>query len=131
WLPGVPQVYYVGLLAGHNDMDLLARSGVGRDINRHHYSPAEITAALQRPVVADLCRLIRLRNAHPAFQGRFSLLPSDDETLAMQWADGPHSATLTVNLRSRAVQVQLQGPDGSQAHPLQQAAAAGSPAVAL
>ena len=36
--PGIPQVYYVGLLAGENDMALLAKSGVGRDINRHFYS---------------------------------------------------------------------------------------------
>jgi len=121
----------VGLLAGHNDMDLLARSGVGRDINRHHFGPAEITAALQRPVVADLCRLIQLRNTHPAFQGQFSLLPSDDGTLALQWADGPHQATLTVQLRSRAVQVQLQGPEGSQRYALQQAAAAEHPAAVL
>ena len=38
FLPGMPQVYYVGLLAGENDMALLARTGVGRDINRHHYT---------------------------------------------------------------------------------------------
>ena len=40
--PGVPQVYYVGLLAGTNDLDLLRRTGVGRDINRHHYTRAEL-----------------------------------------------------------------------------------------
>jgi sucrose phosphorylase len=34
--PGVPQVYYVGLLAGENDMSLLAKTGIGRDINRHY-----------------------------------------------------------------------------------------------
>jgi sucrose phosphorylase len=27
--PGIPHVYYVGLLAGRNDMTLLARTGVG------------------------------------------------------------------------------------------------------
>jgi sucrose phosphorylase len=36
-LPGTPQIYYVGLLAGGNDTELLARTGVGRDVNRHHY----------------------------------------------------------------------------------------------
>jgi sucrose phosphorylase len=30
--PGIPQVYYVGLLAGTNDLVLLRRTGVGRDI---------------------------------------------------------------------------------------------------
>ena len=33
FLPGVPQVYYVGALAGENDMELLKRTNVGRDIN--------------------------------------------------------------------------------------------------
>ena len=35
--PGIPQVYYVGLLGGTNDVELLARTGVGHDINRHYY----------------------------------------------------------------------------------------------
>lgn len=67
--PGIPQVYYVGALAGSNDVDLLSRSGVGRDINRHHYTSAEIDAALERPVVRELFALCRFRNTHPAFDG--------------------------------------------------------------
>ena len=53
--PGVPQVYYVGLLAGRNDMELLARTGNGRDVNRHYYSRDELRAELERPVVRALC----------------------------------------------------------------------------
>ena len=34
FVPGIPQIYYVGLLAGANDLDLLRRTRVGRDINR-------------------------------------------------------------------------------------------------
>ena len=45
--PGVPQVYYVGLLAGTNDLDLLRRTGVGRDINRHYYTQAELQERLE------------------------------------------------------------------------------------
>jgi sucrose phosphorylase len=85
FLPGVPQVYYVGLLAGVNDMALLQRTGVGRDINRQHFSTAEITDALTQPVVQDLLALIRLRNEHPAFNGKFSVLPSAAETLHLRW----------------------------------------------
>ncbi len=47
--PGVPQVYYGGLLAGSNDLDLLRRTGVGRDINRHYYTPAELNDAAATP----------------------------------------------------------------------------------
>ncbi len=72
FLPGVPQVYYVGLLAGGNDMDLLARTGVGRDVNRHHYAPDEVTADLQRPVVRAQLAGLRLRREHPAFAGEFT-----------------------------------------------------------
>ncbi|MEK8051295.1 sucrose phosphorylase [Ideonella sp. DXS22W] len=112
WLPGVPQVYYTGLLAGHNDMDLLARSGVGRDINRHHYTSAEIDADLQRPVVQALCSLIRLRNTHPAFQGSFEVLPADDHLLHLQWRaeDGAglaHVARLAVDLSLRSARISV------------------------
>jgi sucrose phosphorylase len=100
FLPGVPQVYYVGLLAGENDMALLKASGVGRDINRHHYTPAEIEAALQRPVVRRLCDLIRLRNTHPAFNGRFELLDSAEGELALRWQHEGRSAALRVDLKS-------------------------------
>ena len=99
FLPGVPQVYYVGLLAGENDLALLARTGVGRDINRRRYARAEIDAALARPVVQRLLELIRLRNEHPAFGGTFSLADSDDATLHLRWQQGSHHAELRVDLR--------------------------------
>jgi sucrose phosphorylase len=98
FLPGIPQVYYVGLLAGANDMALLARTGVGRDINRHYYTREEIDAALPRTVVADLLALIRLRNEHPAFQGTFELLPSGNEALELCWRNGVAQARLRVDL---------------------------------
>jgi sucrose phosphorylase len=105
FLPGVPQVYYVGLLAGENDMELLARSRVGRDINRHPYSRAEIEAAMQRPVVQRLCELIRLRNAHPAFHGRFELLDSAAEAIAMRWTAGQQWLELRVDLKAPRLQL--------------------------
>jgi sucrose phosphorylase len=111
FLPGVPQVYYVGLLAGENDMALLARSNVGRDINRHHYSRAEIDAALRRPVVQDIVALIRLRNTHPAFSGTFELQGGDDGLLALRWRWGSDWIALTVSLAERTLLVE--GNDGS------------------
>ena len=100
FLPGVPQVYYVGLLAGDNDLALLVKSGVGRDINRHHYAAGEVQQALARPVVQRLLRLIRLRNTHAAFGGQFTLLDTDAQTLGLHWQQGAHTAALHVNLAS-------------------------------
>jgi sucrose phosphorylase len=98
FLPGVPQVYYVGLLAGTNDLERLARTGVGRDVNRHAYTEDEVLAALARPVVRELCELIRLRNAHPAFGGAFAALPTAPGRLALEWRAGEHVARLDCDL---------------------------------
>lgn len=95
--PGIPQVYYVGLLAGTNDLDLLAKTGVGRDINRHYFSWDEVQEALSRPVVRSLLKLIRFRNEHPAFQGQFSLLPSADPLLILRWNKDETWAQLEVD----------------------------------
>jgi sucrose phosphorylase len=105
FLPGIPQVYYVGLLAGLNDMDLLSQTGVGRDINRAHYSRSELNAQLQRPVVQRLLALIRLRNQHPAFGGRFELLQSGAQELALRWTLQAHSAELRVDLTRGQAQI--------------------------
>jgi len=96
--PGVPQVYYVGLLAGANDTELLARTGVGRDVNRRHYTDAEVAEALGRPVVRALARLIRFRNAHGAFAGEMTCLETEPGTVAIRWRAGEHVARLSADL---------------------------------
>ncbi|MGE5376882.1 MAG: sucrose phosphorylase [Bacteroidota bacterium] len=103
--PGVPQVYYVGLLAGENDMALLAKSGVGRDINRHYYTTEEINRAVQRPVVQSLFELIRFRNWHPAFDGTFSLPATRESEITLRWDNGEAWAMLEVNFDSGSYQI--------------------------
>ena len=65
--PGIPQVYYVGLLAGKNDLELLEETKEGRNINRHYYSNEEIAEEVQRPVVKALLNLFSFRNRSEAF----------------------------------------------------------------
>ena len=71
--PGIPQVYYVGLLAGRNDLKLLEETKVGRNINRHYYSLDELETETERPVVKKLLALMEFRNSHPAFDGSFRM----------------------------------------------------------
>ncbi|WP_052666921.1 sucrose phosphorylase [Nitriliruptor alkaliphilus] len=103
FLPGVPQIYYVGLLGGGNDVDLLERTGVGRDINRHRYTPDEVATALDRPFTQRLIALLRLRRTHPAFRGGWELLGAPDHQLAMRWTAGDDVAELRVDLRDRSL----------------------------
>jgi sucrose phosphorylase len=95
---GVPQVYYVGLLAGENDVVAVERTGEGRAVNRHDYSDTEIDAALARPVVRRLLELVRLRNTHPAFDGTLEVACDDRSSLSMRWRAGEASCQLTVDV---------------------------------
>lgn len=96
--PGIPQVYYVGLLGGQNDMELLTRTGVGRDINRHYYTDDEIDTALKQPMVQRLVELIRLRNSHPAFNGEFHVKAPTENLIEMHWKLDEHWVKLHVDL---------------------------------
>jgi sucrose phosphorylase len=96
--PGIPQVYYVGFLGGANDMDLLAHTGAGRDINRHYYTRPEIDAALGRPLVRKQIELIRLRNTHPAFAGDFHVEVPAESRVQIQWRHQEHWVNLHVDL---------------------------------
>ncbi|MEV4701818.1 sucrose phosphorylase [Actinoplanes sp. NPDC049316] len=98
FLPGIPQIYYVGLLAGRNDVELLRRTGVGRDVNRHHYGPGEAEQQLDRPVVRAQLAAIRLRAHHPAFQGSFAY-DCGDTTVDLRWRHGTAAAALRIDLR--------------------------------
>jgi len=116
--PGVPQVYYVGLLAGSNDMKLLDRTKVGRDINRHYYTGREVAEQLSRPVVQRLLALIRMRNEHQAFGGDFHLKPTSDDIVVLEWRRDAHSALLEVNLAATSAFITLSTSSGFEKMPV-------------
>lgn len=96
--PGVPQVYYVGLLAGENDNDAAKRSGDGREINRHNFSLEEIDRAVKQDVVQRLLKLIRFRNEYPAFNGEFKVLETGPDSIGLTWQQDNKVCTLRVDL---------------------------------
>lgn len=112
FVPGIPQVYYVGALGGRNDMELLARSGVGRDINRHHFTDLEISASIDSPFVRAMGRLCRLRNEHPAFDGAFHVEPTDSG-LSITRSSGDETATLDVDLAHGRACITWSGANGA------------------
>ena len=97
---GVPQVYYVGLLAGSNDQAAVERTGEGRAVNRHDYTTEEVRDAVERPVVGRLTELIRLRNSHPAFDGSLHVERQRGSELHMQWRHQDASCSLHVDVES-------------------------------
>ncbi len=105
FVPGIPQVYYVGLLAGENDTELLEETGIGRDINRHFYSKQDVKRESQRRVVKRLFWLARFRNSYPAFDGKFKLEKSSEKKLRLFWSKGEYYCRLKVNLRRKVSKV--------------------------
>lgn len=97
--PGIPQVYYAGLFGTTNDMELLAKTNVGRDINRPYLSEQDIDDALSWPVVKGLMKLIGLRNDSDAFSGRFEVSHVESR-LSLAWENNHTSAYLHVNMKN-------------------------------
>ncbi len=104
--PGTPQVYYAGLLAEKNAMELLLKSNVGRDINRPYLDSTIIEKALNKPFTKAMVSLIQLRNNCDAFNGEFTV-NSDFSALEMKWKKDEHSATLVVDLANRSAKIQI------------------------
>jgi len=98
--PGIPQVYYVGLLAGKNDLDLLEETKVGRNINRHYYSLNEIDQEVRKPVVQKLIKLMEFRNTYPAFDGAFELVPCKEHELYIVRKSGQYVASLKADFET-------------------------------
>jgi sucrose phosphorylase len=102
---GVPQVYYVGLLLGANDLAAVESTGDGRSINRHDFTSAEIDDAFDRPVVRRLLDLVRLRNSHPAFEGTLDVEVTGQTSLRLSWRTSSSSCLLDVDLSDGRVAV--------------------------
>lgn len=98
FVPGIPQVYYVGLLAGENDLQRVRETGDRREINRHNFKVSEIEKALQKPVFKRLKWLMQLRNTHPAFNGEFKAAFISSQHICMEWRQGLAFCALAIDL---------------------------------
>ena len=107
--PGIPQVYYVGLLAGKNDLKLLEETKEGRNINRHYYSNEEIAEEVQRPVVKALLNLFSFRNRSEAFdlEGTIEVGTPTAHSIVIkrQNKDKSVTAVAEIDLQSQTYQV--------------------------
>jgi len=105
--PGIPQIYYVGLLAGENDIELLEKTKVGRNINRHNYTLEEIANEVERPVLKDLYKMMIFRNEYKAFDGDMTLEPVEgDHEIKITWSHENAECTLFANLQSYAFNIE-------------------------
>ena len=112
--PGVPQVYYVGLLAGENTPERIEETGDGREINRYNYSVAEIEESLEKDVVQRLLKLIRFRNEYDAFNGKFSVLDSANDEVRLSWQNDDMYCTLSIDLKTNKSEIEFVDENGNE-----------------
>lgn len=111
--PGIPQIYYVGLLAGKNDIELLESTKEGRNINRHYYQLDEIKEELNRSVVKKLLKLLTFRNESLAFdlEGTIQIeTPNENELLIIRSNKAQtHQASLLLNAKNYSFTIKSNG----------------------
>lgn len=116
FMPGVPQVWYLDLFAGTNDYAAAKRGHTAghKEINRTTLSLGDIQNGLQRDIVKDQIKLIRLRNTSPAFKGTIEIHDADDSKLHISWRHPEATATLTADLSGHGFTVTHNEGNGEQ-----------------
>ncbi len=108
--PGIPQVYYVGLLAGENDYELMEKTDFPRNISRHNYTVEEIRQEVEKPVVKKLAALMRFRNEYPAFDEECIVEDTRDDQLIIRRTTGEYEAVLSANLKDYSFSISYRNP---------------------
>lgn len=113
FMPGKPQVWYLDLFAGRNDLEAVHRGGAGghKEINRTNLSWEGMPSRLKMPVVEAQLELLRFRNAFPAFgwEAEFELAKTEPHLLHWAWRNGVHTAELMANLLDFTYEVRAMG----------------------
>lgn len=116
FVPGIPQVYYVGLLAGKNDVESVNKTGEGREINRHNYTIDEIEQSIDKDVVQRLLTLIRFRNEYDAFNGDFCIHDSKRDEVRFSWHKDNSTCKLIVDLTTYQTVIEYKDKAGYVVH---------------
>lgn len=115
YVPGIPQVHYVGLLAGENDVESLKRLGEPRSVNRHNYTLEEIAERVQHPMLQRLYDIMRFRNHYVAFDGEVEIDNKvEDGQLGITWRKGQDWTTLRADFRTKQFEITYRNAEGEE-----------------
>ena len=116
FMPGKPQVWYLDLFAGRNDLEAVKRSGDAghKEINRTNLKEEDILSRLNLPVVQDQLKLLRLRNTCKAFgfESQLSVERIGESAVLFTWDNQGCKASLKADFASLAFSVAADGESG-------------------
>ena len=109
FMPGKPQVWYLDLFAGKNDIEAVKRAGEGghKEINRTNLKLSDVQEALKKDVVKKQLELLKLRNTHPAFgfDSDFSM-ECEGTKLSISWKKGSDRITLKADFKDNSYNIE-------------------------
>ena len=97
FMPGKPQVWYLDLFAGKNDHEAVKRAGAGghKEINRTNLTMDQIAEAMNKDVVKEQLKLLKMRNTNPAFGFDAKLdIQTEGTKMTFTWTNGEHKISL-------------------------------------
>ncbi len=116
FMPGKPQVWYLDLFAGRNDLEAALRGGDAghKEINRTNLTREQVEERLGWPVVRQQLALLRMRNQSPAFGdgSELSIEQPAPDRLTLTWRNGPDTARLTADFSTLAFRAEADAPAG-------------------
>ena len=101
FMPGKPQIWYLDLFAGRNDLEAVRRAGAGghKEINRTNLSLADCEARLSEPLGRAQLALLKMRNTSAAFAPDAEIdVSGSGSSLSFTWRAGGEEAVLTADL---------------------------------
>ncbi|WP_300082996.1 sucrose phosphorylase [Propioniciclava sp.] len=117
FMPGKPQVWYLDLFAGENNLAAVEKAGSGghKEINRTNLSLDDIREGLTKPVVKDQLELLRFRKTSPAFGFDAVCTVGDTpaDQLQITWTREGHTATLAADLATASFTITEHDADGT------------------
>lgn len=103
FMPGKPQIWYLDLFAGENDLAAVERSGAAghKEINRTNLNWEDINSGLEKEVVQKQLELLRFRNSCAAFGFDAKLsVETGSGCISFVWANNGRFARLDADLES-------------------------------
>jgi sucrose phosphorylase len=111
FMPGKPQVWYLDLFAGKNDYEALKRGGAGghKEINRTNLSLEDVKNQLEKDLVKEQLKLLRIRNTSKAFgfDAKLTIDTPQAHILEMTWENNGERAKLIANLKDYTYVIDL------------------------
>ncbi|WP_206426618.1 glycosidase [Clostridium sp. E02] len=112
FMPGKPQVWYLDLFAGINDIEGMKKAGAGghKEINRTNLTKEQIQEKMKTDVVQKQIAMLNFRTTFPAFSFDSHMeVKSDKQKLEFIWKKDGYTAYLKADLDT--VSLQMAGED--------------------